>query len=71
MIKWVIFMITVVNSGDTLYSISRQSGIPVSKIIADNGLVSDTLVTGQSLILEAAKESITANSDTSVSDISL
>lgn len=63
-------MITVVNSGDTLYSISKQSGVPVSKIIADNGLVSDILVTGQSLILEPAKESIVTNSETTVSDTS-
>ncbi len=40
-----------VKPGDTLNSISQKSGLPAEKIIADNGLPSDTLVTGQALVL--------------------
>ncbi len=44
--------IYVVKAGDTLSSISEQSGVPIQRIAADNGLPPDTpLAVGESLIL--------------------
>ncbi len=45
-------IIHVVKAGDTLYSISRRYGVPVSKIASDNGIdISNTLVIGQTIVL--------------------
>ena len=47
-----IFIIYVVKNGDTLEEISKETQIPVQKIIADNQLkYSDRLVPGQALLL--------------------
>lgn len=46
------FIIYVVKNGDTLEEISKETQIPVQKIIADNQLkYSDRLVPGQALLL--------------------
>ena len=63
-------MIISVNSGDTLFSISRMYGIPISKIAADNGILNDSLVVGQSLIIDNPDDSIFTSNDTSASIIS-
>jgi len=45
-------IIHVVKAGDSLYSISRRYGVPVSKITADNELdVSASLVIGQTIVV--------------------
>ncbi|HOR85434.1 MAG TPA: LysM peptidoglycan-binding domain-containing protein [Bacillota bacterium] len=45
-------IIHVVKAGDSLYSISRRYGIPVSRIASDNGIdISDTLVIGQTIVI--------------------
>ena len=52
--------IHVVAPGETLNSLSRQYGVPVSAITADNGLtVGDSLVVGQALVLIPPPESYT------------
>ncbi len=45
-------IIHVVKAGDSLYSISRRYGVPVSKIAADNEIdASQTLVIGQTIVV--------------------
>ena len=45
--------IYVVRSGDSLYRIAQNAGVPESRIIADNGLTSSTnLVPGQTLVIQ-------------------
>lgn len=63
-------MIITVNAGDTTELISAEYDIPESKIIADNGIVGNTLVTGQSLIIALPERSIIPLESTSVSDLS-
>ncbi len=70
MIYRVIIMIITVNSGDTLYSLSRQYALPVEKIISDNGITDEILVTGQSLIIEIPESSVTTSEETTVGEIS-
>ena len=44
--------IHVVRTGETLYSIALQSGLPMSRLIADNQLTDPAhLVVGQTLVL--------------------
>ena len=63
-------MIITVNTGDTLYSISRQYSLPISKIISDNGLKGDILIPGQSLVIDVPVRSITVSEETTATDIS-
>lgn len=45
-------IIHVVKAGDSLYSISRRYGVPVSKIASDNEIdISQTLVIGQTIVV--------------------
>ena len=45
MLYRVIIMIITVKQGDTLYSVSEQYSVPVSKLSSDNGVAADeTLV---------------------------
>lgn len=53
-----IFIIYVVNSGDTLFSIADRTGVPIWKITYDNQLVNqDQLVVGQALLILPPGES--------------
>lgn len=46
------FLIYVVKNGDTLEAVSRQSGVPVWKIVYDNQLSDrNSLVPGQALLI--------------------
>lgn len=63
-------MIIKVNYGDTLFSLSQKYGVPVSKIIADNGIYDESPVVGQSLILQKADEDFIPMKNTLVSSIS-
>ena len=63
-------MIITVNEGDTVYSISQKTLVPVSKIVADNGIKDQTLVVGQSLIIDVPEKAFTAMQETSVDKIS-
>ena len=62
-------MIITINANDTLYSISKKYAIPIQKIIADNGILNETLAVGQSLILNTAKRAETTSSETNVSSV--
>ena len=54
----VIFIIYVVKSGDTLYSVSELTGVPMWKITFDNQLVNqEQLVVGQALLILQPEES--------------
>lgn len=46
----------VVESGDTLYSIARATGVSIDELKALNGLSSDLITVGQVLVLEGAVE---------------
>ncbi|WP_346908170.1 glycosyl hydrolase family 18 protein [Faecalicatena orotica] len=51
-------MIYVVKSGDTLYSVSEETGVPMWKIAFDNQLVNqEQLVVGQALLILQPEES--------------
>lgn len=65
----VIYMIITVEYGDTLELLSAEYDIPTEKIIADNGIVGNTLVTGQSLIIALPERSIIPLEQTAVSDL--
>lgn len=51
-------MIITASKADTILSISQKYNIPEAKIISDNGIVGETLVTGQSLIIDIPDEYI-------------
>lgn len=54
----VIYIIYVVKSGDTLYSVSEETGVPMWKIAFDNQLVNqEQLVVGQALLILQPEES--------------
>lgn len=60
----VIFIIYVVKSGDTLYSISELTGVPMWKIAYDNQLVSqEQLAVGQALLILQPEESASMRGD--------
>ena len=63
-------MIYTVKSNDTLKLISAEFSIPTEKIIADNGIVGNTLVTGQNLFLGITEKAYIPQQNTSVSEIS-
>ena len=57
-------MIYVVKQGDTLLSISAQTGVPVWKMVYDNQLASqDQLVIGQALLILQPEESASMRGD--------
>ncbi len=57
-------MIYVVKQGDTLFSISAQTGVPVWKMVYDNQLASqDQLVIGQALLILQPEESASMRGD--------
>jgi len=66
----VINMIITVTASDTIELISAQYGVPASKIIADNGIVGNTLVTGQSLIIDIPDSRYIPIQNTTVEEIS-
>lgn len=70
MIYRVIKMIVTVKTGDTLYSVSREYSVPVSKLKADNGIEEDYLVTGQSLVVAVPEKSVNVNESTTVENLS-
>ena len=47
-----------VKKGDSLYSLSKQFGLPIESIIADNGLSSNTLSVGQNLKIRTMLEEV-------------
>ena len=63
-------MIITVNSGDTLFSISESFKVPVEKIKADNGIYENSLVVGQSLIIDIPKTSFYTDSRTTAENVS-
>ena len=63
-------MIVTVKTGDTLYSVSREYSVPVSKLKADNGIEEDYLVTGQSLVVAVPEKSVNVNESTTVENLS-
>lgn len=70
MLYRVIIMIITVKSGDTLYSISKEYGVPVSKLSSDNGITDDSLVIGQSLIIAIPEKAFTTYSQTTADAVS-
>lgn len=71
MLIWVIIMIITVKQGDTLYSISQQYSVPVSKLSSDNGVAEkETLVVGQSLVVDVPESAITTRNETTADEIS-
>ena len=57
-------MIYVVKQGDTLFSISAQTGVPVWKMVYDNQLAGeDQLVIGQALLILQPEESASMRDD--------
>lgn len=64
-------MIITVKQGDTLYSVSEQYSVPVSKLSSDNGVAADeTLVVGQSIVVNVPKSAITTRNETTADEIS-
>lgn len=64
-------MIITVKQGDTLYSVSEQYSVPVSKLSSDNGVAeNETLVVGQSLVVNVPKSAITTRNETTADEIS-
>ncbi|EGB93590.1 spore germination protein YaaH [Clostridium sp. D5] len=58
------FVIYVVKQGDTLFSISAQTGVPVWKMVYDNQLAGeDQLVIGQALLILQPEESASMRDD--------
>ena len=52
--------IHVVKSGDTLYSIALQHGVPMSQLILDNQLPEpDRLVVGQAIVIQYPEQTYT------------
>ena len=64
-------MIIVVNRGETVYEISNRYSVPVEKIIADNGVLQEILVVGQSLWLDEAEQSISFDTNKTVNEVSI
>lgn len=71
MIYRVIIMIITAKSGDTLYSISKEYGVPISKLSSDNGIADGILVIGQSLIIAIPENAFTTYSQTTADAVSL
>lgn len=63
-------MIITVKQGNTIYSLSRLYSLPVSKIISDNGIKNETIVVGQSLIIDIPDDFLIAEQTTTVKNIS-
>ena len=70
MLYRVIYVIITVNEGTTLYSVSKQYSVPVSKLMADNGILGDELVVGQSLVVDVPEESIVTTENTTAEMVS-
>lgn len=62
-------MIITVNSGDTLFSLSNAFGVPVQKLVSDNGVEDNDLVVGQSLYVGIAKRETYVTQETQIGEI--
>ena len=63
-------MIITTKQGDTLSLLSEQYGIPVKKIIADNGITDNALALGQSLYIGIPSESLTVLTNDTADNVS-
>ena len=62
--------IHTVEAGETLYTIARRYSLPVTKILSDNGLISDRLTVGDELLILTPTRTVTVRGGDTIESIS-